>query len=145
MGFMLLPRLSEGLGRLLDQPQPSKLPSESLVTLATTPVEASNAAALSQGPITATIHFTAKSGQLETLTAQLTQALNQARKAPGCHSAHLYLSADEPQQIILFKAWERRIDQDNYLREEQSSGRLAQLLALVEGDPKVEYWEFKTA
>ena len=94
-------------------------------------------------PITVTIHFTAKSGKSEVLTHWLTQALTEARNAPGCRYAQVYVIADNPNQVVLFKGWDSRNAQDKYLKLEQSSGRLSQLLALVEGEPTVEYWEFQ--
>ena len=95
-------------------------------------------------PITVTIHFTAKPQQSEALVNQMTQALSDARQAPGCRYAQVYVMADAPKQVVLCKGWDSRSAQTQYLKWEQSSGRLAKLLALVEDEPRVEYWEFQS-
>ena len=98
---------------------------------------------LSQSPITAAIHFTAKSDQTDLLKAKLIQALPQARKARGCRYAQLYIVASNLNQMVLFKGWDSFADQQAYLLQEQRSGQLEQLLNLVAAEPSVEYWEFQ--
>ncbi len=98
-----------------------------------------------QGPITATIHLTPKPNQAEALITQLTQALPDARKAPGCRYAQVYVTANNPQTVILFKGWDNPDAQAKYLDWEQSSGKLNKLLELVEGEPIIEYWALQTA
>ncbi len=133
LGFMLLPQMSIwGKGSTLRE-------RTSLLALVTTSVSTT----VRETPITAIIHFTSKPNQVEALVAQLNQALPSARKAPGCRYAKLYIVADTPSKIVLCKGWDGRQAQDQYLKWEQSSGRLAKLLALVEGEPMVEYWDFQ--
>lgn len=145
LGVMFLPQLGGGGGMFLERRSQSKHPPESLLTLANPPLQASASETVSQGPITVTIHFTAKANQAKALVAQLTQSLPQIRQAPGCRYAQIYILADHPNQVVLFKGWESRIAQAKYLQWEQSSGRLAKLLALVESEPMVEYWTFQAA
>lgn len=95
-------------------------------------------------PITVTIHFTAKPHQAEALVNHITQALPKVRKAAGCRYAQLYVIADHPNQVVLFKGWDSRKTQSQYLQSEQRSGRLGKLLTFVEVDPIVEYWEFQS-
>lgn len=134
LGFIVLPQLLGGGGNLA---------SRSLLALAATPKPTSASKSLIQGPITVTIRFTAKANQAQALVARLTQALPGIRNAPGCRYAQLYVISGNPNQAILFKGWDSDNAQDNYLKLEQSSGRLAQLLDLVEGEPRVEYWDFQ--
>ncbi len=135
LGFILLPQFLGGGGKILER--------QSLRTLATTPGQVLASKPLGQNPITVTIHFIAKANQAEALVNQLTLALADAREAPGCRYAQVYTILDNPNQVVLFKGWDHRDAQETYLKWEQSSGRLAKLLALVEGDPVVEYWEFQ--
>jgi quinol monooxygenase YgiN len=140
LGLMLWPQQSD--------PQRSEhggklLAARSLLSLTSNPSKTPVPETLNQVPITVTIHFTAKANQTETLINQLSQALPDARQAPGCRDARLYITASNPNQIILIKTWDSSNAQNEYLRWEQSSGRLAKLLALVEGDPRVEYWELQ--
>lgn len=136
LGVMFLPW--QGLGK--DQ----RLERRSLLTIATTGGGSSSvSASISPTPITVTIHFIAKPGKAKALTTQLTGALPDARSAPGCRYAYVYVMAENPNQIVLFKGWDNRTAQAKYLQWEQSSGRLAKLLALAEGDPSVEYWDFQ--
>jgi len=148
LGLMLFPQLS-GLGN-----GNWRMEWRSLLSLATAPTQKPGSATVgqataSQAPITVTIHFTAKPNQAEALVAQLRRALPQARQAPGCRDAQLYLVSDQPNsagqqsKIVLFKSWDSRSAQAQYLQQEQRSGQLAKLLALVEGEPMVEYWEFQ--
>lgn len=140
LGFaLLLKQRSTGSGGTL-QPR-SRLAS------ATTPRQASNQAssseAFNQVPVTVTIHFKAKPGQTEALATELTQAMEDARRAPGCRHAQVYVTSNKA-QVVLFKGWDNLAAQAQYLQQEERSGRLANLLTLVEGDPTVEYWEFQS-
>lgn len=95
-------------------------------------------------PLIVSIHFAAKAGQTEALVQWLTQSLAGARSSVGCRFAQVYIQASPPQQIVLFKGWDSRQAQAHYLDWERNSGRLAKLLALVEEEPRVEYWELRS-
>lgn len=135
LGMMFLPQMLSG------ESQPRI--RQSLIALASTADGGNNSEAVRQDPITVAIHLKAKKGKIEALTTHLIQILSDARQAPGCRYAQIYVIADHPNQIVLFKGWDSQNDQTTYLRNEESSGRLAKLLALVESEPMVEHWEFQ--
>jgi len=143
LGLMLFPQLP-GLanGRW-------RMRRRSLLSLAAAAGQKPSSTKSNQGPITVTIHFTAQADQSEALLIQLRQALPKARQAPGCRNAQLYVvsapssSSGQSERVVLFKQWDSRSAQAQYLQREQRSGQLAKLLALAEGEPVVEYWEFQ--
>jgi quinol monooxygenase YgiN len=127
--------LSAGLGLLVYSPFISQA-AQAKPSMGQTP---------SVPPPTVAIYLTAKAAATDALMAYLLQVLPTVRAAEGCRDAKIQVQADNPRQVMLLKTWDSLAAQEKYLAWEKATGRLEKLLALIEGEPRIEYWALETA
>ena len=91
--------------------------------------------------IVITFDVTAKSGQVDQLKALFTETLPDTRNFDGCVSVSLYTESDSPDTVFMVEQWASKAAYENYLGWRQKRGDMEKLMALVNGEPVIRFFD----
>lgn len=95
--------------------------------------------------ITAIIHFTAKPGHRDTLTAGLSKAIQGTIDREGCYKADLLVDQDSDVKFAMVQHWTTADLHRAYVDEIMQSPKMQQMFGLMEHPPQTSYFDTHTA
>jgi quinol monooxygenase YgiN len=89
--------------------------------------------------VTLTIHAQAQPDKVDTVKEFLRKVLPDTRVREGCEGVTVHQDQDDPTRLMILSSWATRAQYDSYFAWRVETGALAELGALVVGDP---VWTF---
>ena len=83
--------------------------------------------------------FPCKPGMGDELLEILKAALNETRAFKGCLSVVTYVSAENPDEIVLLEEWDQKSSQEAYMQWRVETG-MPEALAPILAGPLREHW-----
>lgn len=96
-------------------------------------------------PVLVTLIMTCKPDLIESVCQSFETVLVDTRKAKGFISISVHRNDENPNQIILVESWETREDYDAYSEWRMSGDGRANFLALLDGEPRLDFWSTRVA
>ena len=91
--------------------------------------------------VTAIIRLKAKSGQGEALLKAFAGPLEQVRQHPTCFYASMFVSADNPDELLLLEEWEFVESHQEYVAEMRAGGVMDAIMEFMSGAPETTYFQ----
>jgi quinol monooxygenase YgiN len=89
-----------------------------------------------------TIHVQAQPGKAEAVKDFLRKVLPDTRVREGCESVTIHQNQDDPARLMFCGQWATRPHYESYLAWRTETGALADLGALVIGDPVWTFYDY---
>lgn len=96
-------------------------------------------------PVTVMLEVKAKKGTGNDLVKTFASLLPDTRAYDGCISLDFYQNQDDPDTLIAHEQWESKEHYQKYLGWREETGVLGQLLAAIDGDPSIRYFDLTDA
>ena len=87
------------------------------------------------------LEVTAKAECVSELKSFLKERLPETRAFDGCQSLTSYLNVDDGRTVVIVERWETKEAHQKYMAWRAETGGRAHLQSMLEGTPKVRYFE----
>jgi quinol monooxygenase YgiN len=92
--------------------------------------------------VTVTIHVQAQPDKVESVKQFLHKVLPDTRAYDGCESVTIHQNQDDATRLMFCGLWASRPHYERYLAWRTETGALADLGAMIVGDPVWTYYDF---
>ena len=87
------------------------------------------------------LEATAKGERVSELKRLLKERVPETRAFDGCQDSTAYLSVDDGRTVLIVDHWDSKEAYQKYMAWRAETGTRAQLSGMLEGTPKVRYFE----
>jgi quinol monooxygenase YgiN len=83
----------------------------------------------------------AQAGRVEELKAYLKAKFPQTRAFEGCRDITAYVDADDERSFVFVEHWDSRDAYQKYFAWRTETGVIAELLSMLDGAPRIRYFD----
>jgi quinol monooxygenase YgiN len=88
------------------------------------------------------LEFRAKEDCIEKMRDWFRKILPDTRGFSGCVSIQLVQNQEDPQNMVILEQWDSRQHYEKYLGWRTENGDLEVLVAMMDGEPNIRYYDF---
>ena len=91
--------------------------------------------------VQAIMELTIKEGRYDDFRDFMVNILQGTRPYKGCVCIEFVRNQDNPAHLLVMEKWNSREDYQNYFEWRMESGVMAQIVDMIEGEPKLQFFD----
>lgn len=88
-----------------------------------------------------TMELTLKEGRYNDFRDFMVRILPDTRPYQGCVSIEFVRDQDNPAHLLVMEKWNSRTDYERYLKWRMDSGIMGEIVGMIEGEPKLQFFD----
>jgi quinol monooxygenase YgiN len=91
--------------------------------------------------VQAIMELTIKEGRYDDFRDFMVKILPDTRPYKGCVCIEFVRNQDNPAHLLVMEKWNSREDYENYFKWRMASGIMQQIADMIEGEPKLQFFD----